>query len=234
VGNLEAAVDYVTGATAIPQNDSLLVGGFVADPIDGSPLSNVKVYIDGNLFGTPTLGLSRADVASYFGKATYANSGFQLIASAASLSIGTHAVTVVAIDSGGRSSTFGPLSITVTGGPPVGNLDAAVDNTTGKTTVSKSDSLLVSGWIADPVDGSPLGNIKVYIDGSLFGTPTLGRSRADVASYFGKPTYTNSGFQLIASAASLSVGTHSVTVVAIDSGLRSTTFGPLSITVTSP
>jgi subtilase family serine protease len=234
VGSLDNTVDSTTGSSTIPQTDSLLVRGWVADPVDGSPLGNVKIYIDGSLFGTPTLGLVRPDVAAYFSKPAYTNSGFQLVAAAASLAIGTHSVTVVAIDSGGRSSTFGPLTITVTGGPPVGNLDIAVDNTTGATTVSKSHSLLVRGWIADPVDGSPLGNVKVYIDGSLFGTPTLGLSRADVASYFGKPSYANSGFQLIASAASLSAGTHSVTVVAIDSGGRSSTFGPLSITVTSP
>ena len=98
----------------------MYVRGWVGDPIDGSPLSNVKVYVDGTLFGTPTLGIARPDVASYLNKPTYANSGFQLLASVASLSLGTHAVTVVAIDSGGRSTTLGPLTITVIGGPPVG------------------------------------------------------------------------------------------------------------------
>jgi hypothetical protein len=84
------------------------------------------------------------------------------------------------------------------------------------------------------VDGSPLGNVKVYIDGVLFGTPTLGISRADVASAFSNPSYAKSGFNLVAPAASLSIGTHAVTVVAIDSGGRSTSLGPLSISVTSP
>ena len=93
---------------------------------------------------------------------------------------------MVAIDSGGRSTTLGPLTITVTSGPPAGNLETAVDSTTGKPAVSKSDSLLVKGWAADPVDGSPLGNVKVYIDGTFFGTPTLGLARPDVAGYFDK------------------------------------------------
>ena len=117
-------------------------------------------------------------------------------------------------------------------GPPIGNLDAAADSTTGSTTIPKSDSLVVRGWVADPVDGAPLSNVKVYIDGSLIGTPTLGLARTDVAAYFNKAAYTNSGYQLIDSAATLSTGTHVVTVVAIDSASRSTTFGPLSITVT--
>jgi N-acetylneuraminic acid mutarotase len=233
VGNLDAAVDNATGSATLPQTDSLLVYGWVADPVDGSPLANVKVYIDGSLFGTPTLDLARSDVSSYFSKPAYVNSGFQLIASAATLSIGTHSVTVVAIDSGGRSTTFGPHTITVTGGPPVGNLETAVDSTTGSSTIPQADSLLVSGWVADPVDGSPLSNVKVYVDGTLFGTPTLDLARPDVSSYFSKPAYANSGFQLIASAATISIGTHSVTVVAIDSGGRSTTFGPHTITISS-
>ena len=67
-------------------------------------------------------GIARSDVASYLNKPAYGNSGFQLIASVASLSVGTHAVTVIAIDSGGRSTTLGPLSINITGAKPVGNL----------------------------------------------------------------------------------------------------------------
>ena len=104
-------------------------------------MSNVKVYVDGTLFGTPTLNIARADVASYLNKPAYANSGFLLVASAASLSVGTHAVTVVAIDSGGRTTTFGPLTINVTGGPPVGNLEAAVDATTSSSTMPQNDSV---------------------------------------------------------------------------------------------
>jgi hypothetical protein len=213
------------------------VRGWVADPVDGSPLSNVKVYIDGSLIGTPTLGLARPDVAAYFNNPSYTNSGFQFTYSAATLAAGTHTVTVVAIDSGGRSTTFGPATITVASGssaagPPVGDLDVAVDSSTSSTTIPNSDSLLISGWVADPLDGAPMSNVKVYIDGSLIGTPTLGIARPDVASYFNRAAYTNSGYQLIYSAATLSTGTHTVTVVAIDSASRSTTFGPLTITVT--
>ncbi|MFZ1085669.1 MAG: hypothetical protein WAN35_11950, partial [Terracidiphilus sp.] len=73
-----------------------------------------------------------------------------------------------------------------------------------------------------------------YIDGALFGTPTLGLARSDVASNLNNPSYANSGFLLMAPVATLTAGTHAVTVVAIDSGGRSVTLGPLSITVTSP
>ena len=111
-----------------------------------------------------------------------------------------------------------------------GSLDAAIDSTTGSTTIAQTDSLLVAGWVADPTDGAPLSNVKVYIDGALIGTPTLGLARADVAAAYGS-RYLDSGYKLIYPAATLSPGTHAVTVMAIDSGGRPTTLGPLTITV---
>jgi hypothetical protein len=89
------------------------IGGWVADVTDGAPLANVKVYIDGTAVGTPTLGIARPDVAAALSNAAYLDSGYLLFCSAATLSVGTHAVTAVAIDSGGRSTTFGPLTIAV-------------------------------------------------------------------------------------------------------------------------
>jgi sugar lactone lactonase YvrE len=232
-GNLEQAVDGLTRSTTVSQADSLFVSGWVADATDGAPLGNVKVYIDGNLLGTPTLGVARPDVAADLGNSAFTNSGYQLYQSAAAFSAGTHAITVVAIDSGGRSTTFGPLSITVTApAPPIGNLEQAVDSVTGSTTVPQTDSVFVSGWVADATDGAPLKNVKVYIDGNLAGTPILGIARPDVAAALNNPAYLDSGYQFYYSAATLSPGAHAVTVVAIDSGGRSTTFGPLTITVT--
>jgi hypothetical protein len=228
-GNLDSAVDSLTGHSTVGQSDSVVVKGWVADRVDGAPLSNVKVYIDGNLVGTPTLGIALPGVAAAYG-AAYLNSGYQLTYSAATLAPGSHAVTVVAIDSGGRSSTFGPLNFTVAPTPPFGNLDSAVDNLTGHSTVGQSDLVIVKGWAADQVDGAPLSNVKVYIDGNLAGTPTLGIALPGVAAVEGA-AYLDSGYQLSYSASTLALGSHAVTVVATDSGGRSTTFGPLNFTV---
>jgi len=234
-GNLDSALDSVTKTTPIGQSDSVVVRGWVADLIDGAPLSNVKVYIDGNLVGTPTLGIARSDVAAVEG-AAYLNSGYQLSYSAANLALGSHSVTVVAIDSAAHSKTFGPLTFTVAvtaGVPPAplfGNLDSALDSVTKTTPIGQSDSVVVRGWAADLIDGAPLSNVKVYIDGNLAGSPTLGIARPDVAAVDGAP-YLNSGYQLSYSAAALALGSHSVTVVAIDSTAHSKTFGPLTFTV---
>ena len=64
----------------------------------------------------------------------------------------------------------------------------------------------MAGWVADPTDGAPLSNVKVYVDGTLIGTPTLGIARPDVAAAYGKTAYTNSGYQLVYSAATLNSG----------------------------
>ena len=232
VGNLDQAIDSTTGKTTIPQNDSLFLSGWAADPLDGAPLSNVKAYIDGNLIGTPTLGGARPDVAAAYSSA-YTNSGFSLTYAPSSLSIGSHNVTVVAIDSTAKSTTFGPIAINVTTAntAPVGNLDEAVDATTASTTVHQSDNLFVSGWAADPTDGSRIPSLNVLIDGTIAGIASQGVSRPDVASATGNASYGSSGYNVSLSAAGLSLGTHSITVVAKGSNNLSTSFGPITITV---
>ena len=85
LATLKRPIDSKNGSSTIPQTDSLLVAGWVADPTDGAPISNMKVYIDGTLIGTPTLGLARPDVAAAYSKTAYTNSGYQIVYSAASL-----------------------------------------------------------------------------------------------------------------------------------------------------
>jgi hypothetical protein len=51
-------------------------------------------------------------VAAALGAAYY-NSGYRFAAPVVALDVGSHSVTVTAIDSGGRSTTFGPLEFTV-------------------------------------------------------------------------------------------------------------------------
>jgi hypothetical protein len=234
VGNLGNVEDNVTFSATVGRSDSVEVQGWVADPQDGAPLTNVTVYVDGTSIGAPTLGLARPSIAATYNNIAYLNSGYQLLYPASSLVLGTHYLTVVAIDSGGRATTFGPRTFTVAAtagaGSPFGVFGVAVDNVTSSTTVSQADSIRMQGWVADPQDGAPLGNVKVYVDGTSIGAPILGVARPDVAAAYGN-AYLNSGFRLLYPASSLAPGTHQVTVVAIDSGGRSITLGPRSITV---
>ena len=234
VGNFETAVDQTTGSTTVSTTDSIFISGWAADPVDGSPLNSVVVYIDGASVGSPTLGGSRPDVASAYSNPAYTNSGYQLSYPAGSLSTGSHSITVTGTNKAGISTTFGPLtiSVAVVYPAPVGNLEQAVDSGNGASTIPTSDKLYISGWIADPTDGSPMTNVTVFIDGKSIGAPTLGVSRPDVAAYYNNSAYANSGFNLTYAASSIAPGVHSITVVGINKNSVSTTLGPLSITVT--
>jgi hypothetical protein len=233
VGNLEVAADQSNASTTVPQSDSLYISGWAADPVDGSSLASVKVYVDGVAAGTPTVGVSRPDVVSYTGNSAYATSGYTFSTPAAAFTAGSHAVTVIATDSSGNAVTFGPLSITVTVAPPVGGLSQPVDSVTSSSTVQQADQVFISGWAADPNDGSPLTTVKVLIDGTSIGTPTLGLSRPDVVSATGKSTYANSGYTMSYNASLLSVGSHSVTVSATNSHNVTSAIGPQSFTVST-
>jgi hypothetical protein len=232
VGNLETTVDAVTSSTSVSQGNPLYVGGWVGDPRDGAPVASLKVYVDGTLFGTAAQGISRPDVVSATGNSAYANSGYALNQSAASLALGPHNVTVVATDSYNLSTTFGPRSITVIAAPPVGNLELAVDASTSSSNVSRSDSLFVSGWAADYGDNGAAKSVAVLLDGTQIGTATLGQSRPDVANYFNNPAWSNTGYFFVTPASSLSLGSHTITVIAKDSANLSSTFGPITINVT--
>ncbi len=232
LGSLDQAISSGNGTTAIAAWDNLIVSGWIADPIDGSPMSNVHVLIDGVAVGTPTLGLPRPDIALSYGDPAFTNSGYTFTYPGSELAGGAHVVTIVGVNSRSVSTTLGPLSITA--GPPIGNLEQALDATTFASLVRVSDNILVSGWIADPVDGSPLGNVKVYIDGNSVGTPTLGILRPDVAAAQQTPSYLHSGFSMLYPANSLRGGLHTVTVVGINSHGTSTTLGPRTIVIAAP
>ena len=236
-GNLEQARDDITGGATVSESDSLLIAGWVADLVDGAPVSSVVIQIDGAIYGAPVLGISRPDVAAANGS-QYLDSGYEKTFAGSAFSVGQHLVTVVATDKGGRSTTFGPLTFTVTAAsppaaPPFGNLEQAVDSLDGSASVSQADKVLIAGWVGDGIDGAPLGNVKVFIDGvngTPAGTPELGIPRPDVAATYSS-FYLNSGYELSYPASGLSLGVHTATVVATDKGGLSTTFGPLSFTV---
>ena len=126
----------------------------------------VQILVDGTAIGNATLGGSRPDVATALNNAAYTNSGWTFTYAALSLPVGTHTVSVVATDSLNLSTTIGSKSITVTGVAPFGSVDQAVDSSTGSTTVSHADNLLVRGWAADIQDNAPVKQVQILVDGT--------------------------------------------------------------------
>ncbi len=235
LGVLEAAVGAATDNTLITTVDNLYVTGWTADVVDGSPLHNVQVYVDGKAVGMPYMGDARAAVATQYANPAFLNSGYHFFYPASQLSDGPHAVTVVATDSLGLSTTFGPKTITIQSAypAPVGHLDNVdFESVLGSAPQTQYNVVTVTGWAADPTDGTPLPILHLLVDGNQVEDLKQGIARPDVVVTTGNPRYANSGYTGSFSANALSVGTHSVTVVALNSHLVPTTFGPFPFTRT--
>ncbi|HEX4005265.1 MAG TPA: NHL repeat-containing protein [Acidobacteriaceae bacterium] len=233
-GAIGQPMDAVTHATTVAQADSLVVDGWAADAHDGAPVASVSVLIDGSAAGNATLGIARPDVAAGQGSA-YLDSGWTFTYSAAGLSVGSHTVSAMATDSLGNATQFATKAFTVSAtqvaGPPFGSVGKAVDATTGLTTVSASDTLLVAGWAADFHDGAPVASVTVLIDGAAAGAATLGVARPDVVQGLGNAAYLHAGWTFSYPASGLSAGAHTVTAVAADSLGMSTQLEIRSFTV---
>lgn len=233
IGSLDQAVNSSNLTTSIPQGGSLLASGWAADRVSGaSGITQVQVLIDGTPLGNATQGLSRLDVGAAFGS-SFNNSGWTFTASIGNLSAGTHQVSAVAHDSSGALATVGTANITVTA-LAIGSLDEAVNSATFTTSIPQGGNLLASGWAADRTSGaSGVTQVRVLIDGGVLGNATLGLSRPDVGAAYGS-TFTNSGWTFTGSIGTLSIGTHQVSAVAVDSSGASATIGTITITVTTP
>ena len=235
-GSVDLAVSATNHAsTSIPQYAKLFVVGWAADPEDGAPVTKVQVLIDGSVVGNATLGDVRTDVATAFGNAAYTNSGWHFTYNIGSLAVGTHAVTAVAYDSVGGNKQIGSAGITVTANhPPFGSVDV-IGNAMNlaSTTVPQNANLFVNGWAADVEDGAPVAQVQILIDGNPIGNASLGDVRTDVASALGNAAYTNSGWHFTTNIGALTVGTHTVTVIATDSAGAAQQIGSGPITVTA-
>ncbi len=119
--------------------------------------------------------------------------------------------------------------------PPFGYLET-INGKTGTVSVPQNSTIQITGWATDKEDGAPVSSVQVLLDGTAVGNATLGGSRPDVASAFGDSRYTNSGWTFSYNIGTLSLGSHTFTAVATDSGGATTTLtgyngsGPITVT----
>lgn len=220
---------------SIPQGELLYARGWAADAEDGSP-AQVVLTIDGHPAGQATLGLSRPDVANAYSQPAYSNSGWSITASLGNLSPGQHTVRATMYDWSGNVATIGnSQTITVTSdSPPVVNVESVAGVATGSSSLPQGGLVNVHGWAVDNEDGSPVAKVRILLDGTSIGDAIMGGSRPDVANYFSRPDYANSGWTFTGSVGEASVGTHTVSVAAYDrSGNLTTSSTNGSITVTA-
>ena len=198
----------------------------------GTAISSVQVKVDGTAVGTATYGVSRPDVCAVFpGRPGCPNVGYSFALNTATLTPGTHTITVTATDSDG-SPDVGSATITVkvSGAPP----SVAIDTPAAGSTISGTVTL--AGWAIDNTSavGTAISSVQVKVDGTIAGTATYGVSRPDVCSAFpGRPGCPNVGYSFALNTATLTPGSHTITVIATDSD-GTPDSGSATITVNVP
>lgn len=199
VGGMDEAVDQADGDTIVAVGGTLLVRGWAADPDSdpGSPVARVEVRIDGTSVGDATLGLSRPDIAAFWGRPDFANGGWELAVGLAGLPEGTHTVTVEAFDAEGASAPVdsprnflvgtppggGPLEFILAPAIPFATVGFLFGHSFCAPAVDNPDTLC--NGPSNPSGGSPpytfqlaLGNrvpagLTLFSNGYLSGTPFL-------------------------------------------------------------
>lgn len=184
--------------------ETLNIGGWSLNP---SGIREVNIYLDGKLYGGSLTGIARPDVAHYYPYYKDAGiSGFNasLSVNIASLAGGNHTVKVESVGNDGSavSNSFTVIKLA----PKIG-LDVSADK------LYIEDTLSFSGW---SVDQSGVKEVEVYLDSSLLGKAQAGISRPEIGT--ANPDYKDSalsGFSFSASTASVSTGSHTLTVKSI-------------------
>jgi hypothetical protein len=217
IGSLDVAGDS-NGSPTVLTTGTLVVRGWAADTATGAPVTSVTVLVDGVSAGLAVLGGSRQDVANYFGRSDYVASGWTLLTAVAGFSLGTHTVTAMSVGPSGSAQLPGTNTITIStqagAGQEIGSLDAAGDSA-GNPTVFRGAQLFVRGWAADTVTGAPVTTVRIFVDGTSVGTATLGLTRNDVATFYGRSDYTNCGYTFQTSTSAMSTGPHTVTAIGV-------------------
>jgi len=110
---------WIEGVIGEPVAGSkVVVGGWAADRVAGSPVAKVEVLLDGKPVATANLGVARADVAKTIGRDGYAKSGWNAVLDLTGVSPGRHEVTAVAYGKdGARQALSGTAGIDVRAAP---------------------------------------------------------------------------------------------------------------------
>ena len=242
-------VNFVIGPAPSVNIDTPVAGANVSGTISvtgwaldstagiGTAITAVQVYVDGARVGTATT-IPRADVCDvYPGRPGCPNVGFSFSLNTASLSSGTHMITVTATDSDFTPDT-GSASVTVNVQSSVG---ISIESPSNGSTVS--GSVLIGGWAMAP-QGTNMASINVAVDGLVNGSATYGINRPDICNTNPGPNCPNVGFSYTLNTSGLSSGPHLVTVNAVNNEATPKTnsasltinvsSGPLTVFIDSP
>jgi hypothetical protein len=131
-----------------------------------------------------------------------------------SSTLGSHTITVKAVDSDGTPDAgVASVSVTVNTAPATVFIDQPVAGTV-------SGTVTISGWAINNAAavGTAISGVQVLVDGAVVGSATYGLSRPDVCNAFpGRPGCPNVGYTFTWNTGNVSPGQHVITVTALDS-----------------
>ncbi len=230
------SVDIDSPAQGAKVSGTVTVSGWAIDNVStvGTAISSVQVLVDGTAVGSATYGGNRPDVCTvYPGRPGCPKVGYSYSLNTATLTSGSHTITVTATDSASPPDIgSGSVTVTVTGSAAA--VIPSVDIDSPAPSAKVSGTVTVSGWAIDNVSavGTAIGSVRVLVDGTAVGTATYGLSRPDVCAAFpGRPGCPNVGYTYSLNTATLTSGSHTITVTATDSA-SPPDIGSSSVTVT--
>ncbi len=227
-------IDSPTAGSAV--SGSITVVGWAIDNIAtvGTAIKSVQVFVDGNSVGTATYGLSRTDVCTaYPDRPGCPDVGYSFVLNTDTLSSGSHTITVAATDSDATPLT-GSAYVAITVGASSGPPSVVIDSPTAGSIAS--GTITVVGWAIENTVavGTAIKSVQVLVDGSPSGTATYGLSRSDVCTaYPGRAGCPNVGYSFALNTATLTPGSHAITVTATDSD-ATPLMGSANVAITIP
>jgi pseudomonalisin len=182
----------------------------------GSPVSRVKVAIDGTWIGDATYGDQRSDVcAVYPGRVGCPSVGWHLQFDTTLFPDGPHTLQVTEFDGGNRSTVTNTFTI-ANGGNAVIPTKLYIDQPTPQATLL--GIITISGWALN--NDAAITGVAIFVDGVLKGRASYGANRGDVCGIYTGPGCPNVGWTFSFDTTQLANGPHvlQVTASAITSG----------------
>ncbi|HMJ62661.1 MAG TPA: Ig-like domain-containing protein, partial [Bryobacteraceae bacterium] len=214
-------------------------------PGSGSPVSFVRVAVDGTSIGIATYGDERADVcAVYPGRVGCPSVGWHLLFDTTLFPDGPHTLQVTEFDGGNRSTVTNTFTI-ANGGNAAIPTKLYIDQPTSQATLLGMTT--ISGWALNK--NAAITVVAIFVDGVLKGRASYGAGRGDVCGLYAGPDCPNVGWTLSLDTTQLANGPHVLQVTASallsgqapQNGTASTVFttanwttNPARITVDSP
>ncbi len=180
-------------------------------PGSGSPISLVRVAVDGTFVGSATYGDQRLDVcAVYPGRVGCPSVGWHLLFDTTLFPDGPHTLQVTEFDGSNRSTVTNTFTI-ANGGNAVIPTKLYIDQPTPQATLLGTTT--ISGWALNTT--AAITGVSIFVDGVAMGHASYGANRGDVCTVYSGPGCPNVGWTFSLDTTLLANGPHVLWATAV-------------------